>query len=588
MCGIAGVFYTQNQNPQPLLNKLAQALSHRGPDGEGFFVAQTGYVGLVHKRLSIIDVAGGAQPFEHKEHALALVANGEIYNYKNLQQWCHRQGFSLASQSDCEPPLHLYHRYGVDFVKYLQGMYALALWDARNETLVLARDPMGIKPLYYAETDDGVAFASEPAALTRSGWILPQVAEQKVFGFLCRQYVAGRQTLFQHVQRVLPGEVLEIKHGKIHNRHLFLPDMAAAKPISEVSEEQALTAFGNVFGAAVSTHLQSDVPYGAFLSGGIDSTTLVHAMSQQTPQPVRTYTVGFDSATVADERTTATAVSSHLHTAHTDVFFTEDDFWHYLLVAAEALDDLVADYAALPLLKLAQHASKDVKVVLSGEGGDEVFAGYSRYGRGKWWHKWALKKFRGKGDAAYFPELWQKRICAHKPKLPPLPYTTDGWTSLQNMQALDMQDWLADDLLVKVDRCLMKYGVEGRVPFLDTAVVVWGFSLPDKLKRQHNQGKWLLKKHLESVLPWFDVWVKKKGFSVPIAHWLENKHGQVATFLIENEGIAAISHKKALQKFVSLPFTGRRAKLAFSLLCYGLWYNTHILQQPNKQQIGGV
>ncbi len=566
MCGIAGLSLAAGKQVAPVaLRALSDALAHRGPDGKGVYVS--GNVGLVHRRLSIIDVTGGAQPISDRHDKIHIVGNGEIYNFVALQRELEAAGVSLKTRSDTETALHLYARHGAAFVNRLEGMYALAIYDETSRTLVLCRDPFGIKPLYYARTDAGFAFASEPAALTKAG-LRPAAVNRAGLGpFLNRQYLAGRDTLFAGIERVLPGEVLVVRDGAIVSRTRHPPPLGGPQRHAD-----AMRMLDGHLAEAVERHLQSEVPYGAFLSGGIDSSAMVIKMAA-VAGTIRTFTIGFASATVSDERAVAERLARELGTDHTAVLFDEDDFWSGLPAMCRAMDDLVADYAALPLLKLAEAAAPHVKVILSGEGGDEIFAGYGRYRRG-WWDTLRRRPFRGRGDLAGFERLFTADLSANHQPAPPA--EASGLTRLQRRQARDIADWLPDDLLTKVDRCLMAHGIEGRVPYLDQRLAAFGFGLPDRLKVRGRIGKHILKAWLKSERDWMDVWARKRGFTVPIQDWLNRRRETLARYLAKNDGVQEVVHPLALETLLGAPLDRKAAKLVFSLLCFGLWHEIHV------------
>ncbi|MEE8351251.1 MAG: asparagine synthase (glutamine-hydrolyzing), partial [Rhodospirillales bacterium] len=383
MCGIAGLMTLSGQAPDAAtLQALSEALAHRGPDGRGEYVS--GGVGLGQTRLAIIDLETGDQPLyaEMNGQKACLVANGEIYNYVELKLDMGRIDF--RTKSDCEPPLHLYLRHGLDFARYLRGMFAIAIHDPVEDCLVLARDPFGIKPLYFAETAAGFAFASEPQALLQSG-LVKAVLEPKARDELLQlQFITGAKTAFQGIHRLLPGETVAVRKGRISDRirRSALPD---GGPVN-ISKADALRRLDGLLNDTVNIHQRSDVPYGMFLSGGIDSSVLLAMMARLNERPVQAFTAGFSGATATDERQHARLVAAAAGAEHTEVEFTEDDFWALLPDVAAIMDDPAADYATLPSYKLAG-AAKDagLKVVLTGEGGDELFGGYGRYRRAARW-----------------------------------------------------------------------------------------------------------------------------------------------------------------------------------------------------------
>ncbi|MSO89382.1 MAG: asparagine synthase (glutamine-hydrolyzing) [Rhodospirillaceae bacterium] len=573
MCGIAGFMTIAPEGPPPeLLENLGRALAHRGPDGQRVYRA--GNVGLVHDRLAIIDLATGDQPIVEPGGA-AIVANAEIYNYIELRAECAGAQFSTAS--DCELPLHLYRRRGLDFVSRLRGMYALALHDPREGRLVLARDPFGIKPLYYVETAAGVAFASEAQALLAAG-LAPRVIRDEARAELLQlHFVTGRDTIFAGIKRVLPGETLVIAQGRIVERHRL-----AALPEGGPefwSEDEALERLDRALIDSVRIHQRSDVPYGLFLSGGVDSSALLALMAPLNERPVLTFTAGFSGTAVADERAHARIVARKVGAEHVEVEFGESDFWSLLPEIVSFIDDPAADYAVLPTYKLGQLARQHVKVVLSGEGGDELFAGYGRY-RGllrPWWL--GGRAMRARGAIERFPVLrerlpgWRDGVAAAE-----INATSPGRTRLQIAQATDCAEWLHADLLTKLDRCLMAHGVEGRTPFLDPAVAAVAFRLPDRLKVRGGVGKWLLRRWLMDALPEAKPFEKKRGFTVPVGEWIQ-KHGRrLGPLVAAQPGIAALCEKSAVTALFSRPGK-HEGQAAWSLLFYALWHRRHILDR---------
>jgi asparagine synthase (glutamine-hydrolysing) len=576
MCGIAGIMTLDGRMPPPgLLQAMGAALRHRGPDGNGHY--RVADVGIVQTRLAIIDLQTGDQPL-YDAGGAALVQNGEIYNYVELR--ASLAGAAFATSSDCEPPLHLYRRHGLDFPAQLRGMYAIALHDPAAGRLVLTRDPFGIKPLYYAETAAGFAFASEPGALTASGLVKPLLVRQLRNELLQLQFTTGRETIFAGIQRLLPGETIVVAHGRIVERHRreALPD-GAPVPTDEAS---GLARLDEILADSVLLHQRADVPYGMFLSGGIDSCAILAMMARLNDKPVRAFTAAFSNAAVHDEREQARAVARSVGAEHVVVEFGEVDFWRLLPEIVAAVDDPTADYAILPTYKLAREArASGLKVILSGEGGDELFGGYGRYRAlmRPWWAGGRMARSRGnldglgvlRGDLAG----WRDGIAAAE-----LHAGRGGRTRLQVAQATDIADWLPNDLLTKLDRCLMAHGVEGRTPFLDTRVAEFAFRLPDDLKVKKGLGKWLLRRWLEDQMPTADSFAKKRGFAVPVAEWIGKRGSTLGPLVASQPGIREICLPDAVEKLFG-HIDGKRAGFAaWTLLFYALWHRHHILQLP--------
>jgi asparagine synthase (glutamine-hydrolysing) len=576
MCGIAGMMSMSGEAPpSAMLQAMETALKHRGPDGTGHY--RSGDVGMVQTRLAIIDLATGDQPLFEPGGA-ALVANAEIYNYIELRDALPDARF--ATRSDCELPLHLYRRHGLDFARHLRGMYALALHDPAAGRLVLARDPFGIKPLYYAETAQGFAFASEAKALIASGLVAPELVRQARNELLQLQFTTGRDTIFAGIRRVLPGETVVVAKGRVVERRRLDPLEHADTP--EAGEAASLAALDQALAGSVLIHQRSDVPYGMFLSGGIDSSAVLAMMARLNERPVHAFTIGFSRAGAADERASARAVATALGAEHVEIEFREADFWRLLPEIAFALDDPAADYAVLPTYKLAAAAREaGLKVILSGEGGDELFAGYGRYRSvmRPWWAGGRTPRGRGnldrlgilRGDLAG----WRDGIEAAE-----LHAARPGRTRLQAAQATDCEDWLPNDLLTKLDRCLMAHGVEGRTPFLDPVVARFAFGLADDLKLRQGVGKFLLRRWVAEHVPAASPFAKKRGFTVPVGDWIARRGSQLGPLVASQAGVREICLPGTVEALFREPTRRHAAFAAWTLLFYALWHRCHIERMP--------
>jgi len=568
MCGIGGVM-TADGAPadQGVLDALGRAMAHRGPDGVGSYHKDD--VGFVHCRLAIIDLVTGDQPL-YGPNGTALVANGEIYNNAELR--AELAGAPFVTQSDCEPPLYLYQRHGLDFARHLRGMYAIALHDPAQKRLVLARDPFGIKPFYYAETSKGFVFASEPQAILATGLVERSLRLQSRDELLSLQFTCGEHSIFAGIQRLGPGETVVIEGGQVvERRHLAaLP----APAIERMSEEDALVELDRVLRDSVLLHQRSDVPYGMFLSGGIDSSAVLALMARLNTRPVLAFTAFFPGTAARDEREHARAVAKAARAEHVEVEVTEADFWSSLPEIAAAMDDPVADYAVVPTYKLAAVARRSVKVILSGEGGDELFGGYGRYRAAM--RPWPFTKpmrrsgnFDGLGVLRDDSLSWREAFGHVE-----LIERQGGRTRLQAAQALDCADWLPNDLLIKLDRCLMAHGIEGRVPFLDPEVAKFAYRLPDGLKMKHRLGKWLLRSWLDKEMPQSQPFAPKRGFTVPVQDWLAGRP-QLGALVAAQPGIDEICQSGSVEALFRQ--TDKRSGFAaWTLLFYALWHRRHI------------
>jgi len=572
MCGIAGLALRPGAPPPDpaIAAKLCAALAHRGPDGAGVH-ADRGAV-LAQTRLAIIDLVTGDQPL-FAPGGLVLVGNGEIYNYRELRT--ELAGTVFATNSDCEPPLHLYRARGLAFAEALRGMYALAIHDPQAGALVLARDPFGIKPLYVAETTHGIAFASEPAALIAAGLVAPRLDPQPRDELLELQFSTGTRTPFAGIARLAPGETIAIRDGRIveRRRSAALPP-GGPEPIEEAA---ALARLDAALADSVAMHQRSDVPYGLFLSGGIDSAAILAMMARLNDRPVLAFTAGFDAKGAADERAAARAAAQAAGALHHEITVTEADFWAHLPAIAAAMDDPVADYAIVPTWLLAREARKHVKVVLSGEGGDEMFAGYGRYRAAMrpWWQGGRTMRPNG-----VLTRLGLRRV--------PAPYWRDGIeaagaaaaepdrTRLMAAQATDILDWLPNDLLTKLDRCLMAHAVEGRTPFLDPVVAAASFRLPDGLKVRNGQGKYLLRRWLAEKFPAARPFAPKQGFSVPVGAWISAHGARLGQRVARQPGVAELCDPAKVEAVFARASGKHEAFAAWTLLFYALWHRRHI------------
>ena len=548
MCGIAGVL-----NGERLAADLIAALAHRGPDG--IRTESLPGANLAHARLSIIDLEGGWQPL----HAAGsvVVGNGEIYNYLELAQ-DHGLGPLLATGSDFEPLLHLYAREGPDAFRRLRGMYAFCLVGGDGRTW-LVRDPFGIKPLYLLERDGAVIFASEPRAFLAAGLIDPVMDASAAEDLLGLSYTTGEATIFPALRRLAPGEILEVTPAGLI-AHETRPCLPARSPRRATDEAALVDQLDAVLEESVRVHQRSDAPFGLFLSGGIDSAAIATLMARLAERPVTAFTCGFDLPGAADERGQAERVARALDLDWREVRFDETEFWRLLPRVALALDDPTADYAALPTYRLAEAARDTLRVVLTGEGGDELFGGYGRYRRAL---RPALLGGRPADPRPDHPEVLARwREAGRAPR---------GLSPLQSAQWSDVATWLPNDLLIKLDRCLMANGLEGRTPFLDPEVADFAFTLPDRFKVRGRFGKYLLRTWLARTCPAAAPWARKQGFTVPVEAWIAPRAADIAP------RVAAVSAVRRLRspEAVAAAFAPG-GKGAWPLLFLAVWSLIHL------------
>jgi asparagine synthase (glutamine-hydrolysing) len=541
MCGILGILSAEGQ-PRPEALDAIELLRHRGPDGEGRYAS--GPVALAMRRLAIIDLDTGDQPVANERGDVIAVVNGEIYNYRELRGELAAAGHEFRGVGDVELVPHVYESFGVEGLERLRGMFALALWDDRRRRLVLARDRFGIKPLYLADTTDGLAFASEIAPLLALG-VSDEPDPAAIGEYLALGYVPGEATGLRHVRKLAPGHALVVEDGKRDERPFWRLEPRVA-PVGETLAE------------AVRLHLRSDVPLAVLLSGGLDSSLIASLAAAELEQPLRTFTVGFEDADL-DERAPARAIAQALGTEHEELL-VETSLAADLPEIAARLEQPLADPAAIPLWYLTRAVAGEVKVALAGDGGDEVFGGYSRYawdgraaklgrllptaalarllgrlpqGAGrKDVSRRAVKLLRhaGKPEAErYFswfslaPEDGRaaafERLFARAPT---------GLTPLGRLQYVDLYSMLADNLMLKADKLSMAHSLELRVPFLDHRVVEAGLALPDREKVDGVRTKTALRRLVAERLPPEIARRPKQGFDVPLDRWLRGELREVA------------------------------------------------------------
>ena len=555
MCGIAGILgVADKKTAQALIAPLA----HRGPDG--IRVRAVGEAALAHARLSIIDLETGWQPLQAAKST--VVGNGEIYNYVELTEAFGLAG-KLRTGSDFEPLLHLYAMEGETAFQRLRGMYAFCLVGGDGRTW-LVRDPFGIKPLYVNREKGRITFASEPRPLQHGG-----VDRARAEELLALNYALG--SIFPGVERAPPG-MFSTAHPMGSEDPLFDPrarTIPAVTPGLAEPPADPVGALDRVLEDSVRVHQRSDVPYGLFLSGGVDSAAIATVMSRIADRPVTAFTCGFDAPGAADERAQAEKVATALGLDWRETRFTEADFWRIAPLVAKALDDPTTDYATLPTYRLAEAAKGTLTVVLTGEGGDELFAGYGRYRRAQRPAWLGGRAAEPQIDARFLKDRGAGALQRWRAFTAPPP----GLTRLQQAQWRDITGWLPNDLLLKLDRCLMAHGLEGRTPFLDREVAAFAFNLPDRLKLRGRYGKWVLRKWLEQHCPAAEPWARKQGFTVPVAAWIAPRAADMGPRIAAVQGVAEVCDIDAVRAAFKHE---RHANSRWRLMFYALWWQIHL------------
>ena len=561
MCGIAGISFLK---PNPKLSsnfyKLRKLLDHRGPDYYGRYT--NSHLSLLHTRLSIVDISRGNQPITNKKYV--LIANGEIYNDLEIRK--NNKTYKYKTNSDSESILALYDKYGIDGLKKLRGMFAYAIFDKKLDQLIIGRDEFGIKPLYFSLIDDGIIFCSEmkPIISLKSNKNL--INNFKIMEYMQFQYCSGYGTIFDDIKRVEPGQILVIKKGRISNS--IKNKLPSKTKNIKVIDEKYINA--SVL-ESISSHLRSDVPYCLFFSGGIDSMLLLHYLNKL-KKNITAFSIYFASENSND----LSKITKDYNIELVRQKFSEDDFWNSIFFAADKIDEPVADYAILPTFKLASIASKNFKVALTGEGGDELFGGYGRYKKNQRFF-FKKKSFFPKGAFSKIfknSKLNKLFIYSHDYERLEL---TDGLTDLQKAQLFDYHNWLPNNLLVKLDRCLMTFGMEGRTPFIDKKLFEKLFFIDDKYKIKSGFGKYFLRKFLQSKIPIYDAFEKKRGFTVPIYDWIPKRIKNLEDLLMKQDFLYEYFSKNELKLlFKGVRKNKKLAKPIWHIIFFTSWYLVNI------------
>ncbi|PID56442.1 asparagine synthase (glutamine-hydrolyzing) [candidate division KSB3 bacterium] len=567
MCGICGIVQSHDTFSvrRETLQRMNDVISHRGPDDEGFYIDQK--VGLAMRRLSIIDLAGGHQPIHNKDKTLHIVFNGEIYNFQELRHKLEKSGYRFVTNSDTETILHGYKEYGIEVLRHLRGMFGFAIWDSREDTLFLARDRPGIKPLHYYQDNEKFLFGSEIKSILQCENVPREVNLDALDRFLTFEYVFSPETIFQHIHKLPPGHFLLLKNGEIRIEQYWdnLPKLG-----QEHSEDDYAAHLAEVLEEATRLRMISDVPLGALLSGGIDSSTIVAYMAKHSARPVKTFSIGFEEQSY-NELDYARTVSEHFKTEHHE-FIIKPDAVDLVDRLVRNLDEPFGDFSIFPTYLVSKMAREHVTVVLSGDGGDELFAGYDTYIADRVarscqklpsiLRKRAIPAFvnsippspKKKGFANrakrfvegtmlspdFMHTRWmtflqdqEKRQLytgalldsfengnSHKYILEYFQRSSSAETPLAQQGYVDIKTYMTDDILVKVDRMSMATSLETRVPFLDHHVMEYAATIPTRLKLKGLTTKYILKKAVNGLLPDKILTRGKEGFSIPIKNWL--------------------------------------------------------------------
>lgn len=630
MCGIYGYLSTKEKIDHDILRAMGSALTHRGPDGEGEEIQQSAEwgLGLGHMRLSIIDLsAAGKQPMCNEDGTIWVTCNGEIYNFRELRVELQRKGHCFRSNSDTEVIIHLYEEKGVQCLDRLNGMFAFAIWDRNKKTLFLARDRIGKKPLHYCRYDGGFVFGSEIKALLKHPEVVREIDPGSLSKYLTYEYVPAPDTIFKSIRKIRPGHFLLYKDGDLRTEKYWdLP--LSDNPIGYKTEDEYVEELREILERSVRSRLVADVPVGVFLSGGVDS-SLVAAMAKHSNKDIECFSIGFDEISF-DERKYAAQVAQSINIKQNLRIFSTAQMLESLEMLPQLLDEPMADPSILPTYLLSKMTSEKLKVALSGDGGDELFAGYPTFQAHQLITYFdslpdSLKNtarslarslpvsdtnlsfdfkvkqlLRGAGVSSEirffrwmggFIDAEKKELLSddlkaalrhHNSYQDIFQYLTESnlTKDLERILYLSMKLYLQDDILVKVDRAAMANGLEVRCPLLDQEFVEFACKLPTKYKLKGLTTKYLLKKAARGILPDRIIDRRKKGFGIPIARWLRN---ELKTFMLDSleetkikrQGLFNHAYiKKLIDDHLESKVDNRKA--LWSLLVFQIWHETYL------------
>jgi asparagine synthase (glutamine-hydrolysing) len=615
MCGITG-YWSQQAFPEPTLQRMNDRIRHRGPDADGVY--RDGPVALAHRRLAILDLASSIQPMSTPDSQVTLVFNGEIYNFPALREQLSRMGYVFQTHGDTETLLYAYCAWGTRLLERLQGMFAFAIWDKRKQQLFLARDHMGVKPLFYQWNQQTLVFASELKALIEHPSVSREIDLDAVGTFLECQFIPAPQTIYRQVKRLPAAHAMLLADGKLETWRYWSPDFTAKLELDEVAAEARL--HEEVRGA-VARMMVSDVPIGSFLSGGLDSSLVSALMTDISGKPIETFSVGFQGKVRGSEHVYSQRVAEHIASRHHSLMLGIKDILDGIDDLTETFDEPFGDQAALPTMLLSRYSRNHVTVVLTGEGADEVFCGYSNYWarvREEEISRWlghslsplrylvralpgVLRKDRlvkaigeplsrryatipnifdralqpGLFSPAFFNAQRSDIACAGERAF----HECNSPSYLEKLMHIDSRVWLPEDLLLKVDHASMYASIEARVPFLDHKVVEFSASLAPNLKHNGLERKYLLKKVAERYLPKDIVYRGKQGFVMPLSEWLDDAlHPQIhAAIGVHGLGKRGLFRHEALETLMHQHRQGSKNHAGRFWTLYALerWFERH-------------
>ncbi|RJP24774.1 MAG: asparagine synthase (glutamine-hydrolyzing) [Deltaproteobacteria bacterium] len=614
MCGIFGIKFMDHGRiaDMELVVNSTDTMDHRGPDDAGYWIK--GSVGLGHRRLSIIDLSPlGHQPMFNEDGNIVLVYNGEIYNYHELYKELSSQGHIFKSRTDTEVIIHAYEEWGHDCIHKFNGMFAFGLWDERTQSFWLVRDRLGIKPLYYYLDDNVFIFSSEIKPILKTGFVKSMMNEKAIDSFFSIGYVPGPETMFKDIKKIMPGHFLCLRNGRMNQSEYW--DFAEVEQVN-LPMRQYEQRLENLFRDSVSMRLRSDVPLGVFLSGGLDSSAVVAIMSEILSDPINTFTVGYTGKQIFSEEPFANLVAAKFKTRHRVFKLEPDDFFSSIVKLVEFAEEPILEPAAIALYHISKLARQFVTVLLSGEGSDEIFAGYYLYelmGKVNRIQKYVpmsilgllktvsphlkrvkINKYsdwlglplegRYHGTSSYLTNTIKREFYSnyfYNSKGDYLQDTFSGYfekvksqpDDLSKMLYVDTKTWLADDLLLKADKMTMAASVELRVPFLDYRIVELAASFPSNIKLDSGNAKIVLKSIMKNRLPDSIIDRYKMGFPVPINNWFGNELLASIQGIIIKSDIMHWIKKEYIDDIIMNHSKGieDNSKLIMSLLVFVFW-----------------
>jgi asparagine synthase (glutamine-hydrolysing) len=621
MCGITGIYLKEGNVDARLLKRMTDTMKSRGPDDEGYFVRDN--IGLGMRRLSIIDLKTGNQPMKNEDGSVWVIFNGEIYNFKEIRERLQEKNHEFATNSDTEVLVHLYEEYGEDMVQHLNGMFAFAIWDEKKKILLLVRDRLGIKPLYYYHDKTKFVFASEIKSIIEDRTIKREVNLEALHYYMGYEYIPAPLTMYKGIDKLEAGHMLIVKENEVKIRQYW---DVTFKP-EEKDENYFIEKLIELLKDSVKKRLVSDVPLGVFLSGGVDSSLLVALMSEVTKEKIKTFSIGFEEQSY-NELEEARLIAKKYKTDHHERIL-KPDILELIDKVRSYLDEPYADTSAVPVFLISNMTRESVKVALSGDGGDELFAGYDRY-------------IASRLDTLYskLPAIVRERILAASKALRPKPqkkgminiakrflegsalpergqhmrwqyflqrgeesnlyskYAIEHIENFDNFrlidkfyshlktddklakeQYVDLRTYLADAMLVKIDRMSMANSLEVRVPYLDHRLVEFAFTIPSNLKMKGFTLKYILKKAAQKYLPQEILKKQKQGFSIPVKNWIKNEIKEYAKEILlgEHEGLKWFNQRYIQTMFIEHTREKRdNSHKLWAIMIFVLWHKKYI------------